>query len=608
MRKNKVIHLANGSSTLTPNIVRGGQAIDLGNNFYYIKGKKHSNGGVDVGKDLEVEGGEVMQMKPNEVRVFSSVPFLQASSPAELVLGGANPDAVFNAQENFKDKNRIKDDGTKYRNGGNMIASVNGNVKNGLIHTMRCGGGKKAEYGSYNNMLGLGRANYIAKTEKDRQFREILNITPNLPNNLTKVNIEDVKKKPKILKGTIRNNKPTVDPIDIFLAEHPNIDKAIELAGNILSTWITLGSGMKGIEPIITKPNISTKQIGNTSKNISYEKPNYPATIKKQKINNPYTTTKTPKEDIIENINIPEQLKLPDSKALYENAVRVGRKQSTMSKSTSRELDKIYNKVVGNKSPRSGFEFKHQPTEITYTPSTNDIGKIYDAAAAEWNKYFGKRLYKDYVRKYGKKGVDKAMKKERISVYKYGGSKKADLGISYFAPSLFGPKYDKVVDITPTGRNERNLMYADATNPNRNFIDILNSGELDNYSALGNFSNRRISGYRPIRSNITNEIIANDTSQPITNAANRSLPVEGKPQSRTTLPTISQRSFANTIGLNSLTPNVDKITAPIAYKNSLLSRDVDMPETITAPNKWVDSRSRMTKFGNWFDNNLDKIN
>lgn len=124
MRKNKIIRPINSNSTITPNIIRGGKAIDLGNNMYYIAGRKHSNGGVDVGKDLEVEGGEVMQMKPNEVRVFSSVPFLRAGSPAKLVLGGANPNAVFNAQENFKDKNRIKDDGTKYRNGGNKLNNI----------------------------------------------------------------------------------------------------------------------------------------------------------------------------------------------------------------------------------------------------------------------------------------------------------------------------------------------------------------------------------------------------------------------------------------------------------------------------------------------------
>lgn len=124
MRKNKIIRPINSNSTITPNIIRGGKAIDLGNNMYYIAGRKHTNGGVDVGKDLEVEGGEVMQMKPNEVRVFSSVPFLRAGSPAKLVLGGANPNAVFNAQENFKNRNRIKDDGTKYRNGGNKLNNI----------------------------------------------------------------------------------------------------------------------------------------------------------------------------------------------------------------------------------------------------------------------------------------------------------------------------------------------------------------------------------------------------------------------------------------------------------------------------------------------------
>lgn len=119
----KSLILAAGGGKYVPNIVRGGNAIPLGNNFYYIKGRKHSSGGVDIGADpktgLEVEGEEVMKVTPKEVRVYSSVPFLQGNSPAELVMGGANPDTVFNAQEEFKDRNRINDDGTKYKNGGN---------------------------------------------------------------------------------------------------------------------------------------------------------------------------------------------------------------------------------------------------------------------------------------------------------------------------------------------------------------------------------------------------------------------------------------------------------------------------------------------------------
>lgn len=120
--------MLNRYNTLAPNVVRGGTAIPLGNNFYYMKGRKHKNGGIDIGENprtgLEVEGGEVMEMRPNEVRVYSSVPFLRGVSPAKLVLGGANPNAVFNAQEQYKNKNKLKDDGTKYKNGGNKLNNI----------------------------------------------------------------------------------------------------------------------------------------------------------------------------------------------------------------------------------------------------------------------------------------------------------------------------------------------------------------------------------------------------------------------------------------------------------------------------------------------------
>ena len=126
MAKNKakdgiVVNAGNGN--YIPNIVRGGAAIPIGKkNFYYMQGRKHEQGGIDVGRNaktgLEVEGEEVMKVSPKEVRVYSSVPFLQGNSPAELVMGGANPDTVFNAQEEFKDRNRINDDGTKYQIGG----------------------------------------------------------------------------------------------------------------------------------------------------------------------------------------------------------------------------------------------------------------------------------------------------------------------------------------------------------------------------------------------------------------------------------------------------------------------------------------------------------
>lgn len=107
---------------LAPNIKRGGMAIPLGNNLYWMKGRKHKTGGIDIGKDLEVENNEVMQMLPNETRVFSSVKMLGGNSPAELVASGMNPNMVFNAQEAYKKINRIKDDGSRYKRGGRKRA------------------------------------------------------------------------------------------------------------------------------------------------------------------------------------------------------------------------------------------------------------------------------------------------------------------------------------------------------------------------------------------------------------------------------------------------------------------------------------------------------
>ena len=104
---------------LRPNIVRGGVAIPIPNkkNYYYMKGRKHEQGGIDIGKNprtgLEVEDGEVMHISPTEVKVFSSVPFLNGESPAEKIIKGNNPNKVFNAQERYKDVNNINDDGTK---------------------------------------------------------------------------------------------------------------------------------------------------------------------------------------------------------------------------------------------------------------------------------------------------------------------------------------------------------------------------------------------------------------------------------------------------------------------------------------------------------------
>lgn len=104
-----------------PNVVAGGIAQSLGNNFFYMNGRKHSQGGIDIGPSdktgIEVEGGEVVETNGNELKVYSAQPILNGASPAQLVMDGANPNKVFKAQEDFKDRNGINDDGTKAKYG-----------------------------------------------------------------------------------------------------------------------------------------------------------------------------------------------------------------------------------------------------------------------------------------------------------------------------------------------------------------------------------------------------------------------------------------------------------------------------------------------------------
>lgn len=117
---------------LNPKVVRGGKAIPLGNNFYYMRGRKHEQGGIDLGADdkngLEVEGGEVVHTSKNSIKVFSAVPMLNGKSPAEKVINGENANKVFKEQEEFKDRNNYNDDGSKKYQAGGKRRYIGGNA------------------------------------------------------------------------------------------------------------------------------------------------------------------------------------------------------------------------------------------------------------------------------------------------------------------------------------------------------------------------------------------------------------------------------------------------------------------------------------------------
>lgn len=134
-----------------PNVVAGGIAQPFGNNFFYMNGRKHSQGGIDIGPSdktgIEVEGGEVVETNGNELKVYSAQPILNGASPAQLVMGGANPNKVFKAQEDFKDRNGINDDGTKAKYGKEKHVAKSDNTRvTSIMESSRNSGIKQGDF------------------------------------------------------------------------------------------------------------------------------------------------------------------------------------------------------------------------------------------------------------------------------------------------------------------------------------------------------------------------------------------------------------------------------------------------------------------------------
>lgn len=109
-------------------ITDGGNATKIGNDTYLLRGGSHEQTnetgqtgiGINVGgNEVEAEGGEVAQKKNGALRIFSAQPILgNGMSPAQAILRGYNKDKVFNAQQAFKKRNHLSDDGETYKNGG----------------------------------------------------------------------------------------------------------------------------------------------------------------------------------------------------------------------------------------------------------------------------------------------------------------------------------------------------------------------------------------------------------------------------------------------------------------------------------------------------------
>lgn len=157
-----------------PNVVAGGIAQPLGNNFFYMNGRKHSQGGIDIGPSdktgIEVEDGEVVETNGNELKVYSAQPIINGVSPAKLVMGGANPNKVFKAQEDFKDRNGINDDGTKAKYGKEKYVAKSDNTRvTPIMESPRNSGIKQGDFIYSSNSLStaIGYAKAKHRNEKD---------------------------------------------------------------------------------------------------------------------------------------------------------------------------------------------------------------------------------------------------------------------------------------------------------------------------------------------------------------------------------------------------------------------------------------------------------
>lgn len=161
-----------------PNVVAGGIAQPLGNNFFYMNGRKHSQGGIDIGPSdktgIEVEGGEVVETNGNELKVYSAQPILNGVSPAKLVMGGANPNKVFKAQEDFKDRNGINDDGTKAKYGKEKYVVKSDNTRvTPIMESPRNSGIKQGDFIYYPETYRI-----VNNTLEKVPARREVNMTP----------------------------------------------------------------------------------------------------------------------------------------------------------------------------------------------------------------------------------------------------------------------------------------------------------------------------------------------------------------------------------------------------------------------------------------------
>lgn len=226
-----------------PKVVAGGTAVPLGKNFYYMTGKKHKDGGIDVGKNpktgLEVEDGEVMHLTNKEVKVFSAVPFLNGESPAKKVMGGDNATKVFNAQQKYKRDNNINDDGSKKELGGKT-----------MVNKKYAVGGKKKILPTLPNR-GVKAGIYTDQESNAAKLADEVNASTDMSN----ITIDPLQPAPsrfnRVMSDVGNVLQKGVESVDNFYSERPGaLGDTIGVGANIIGGLISNRANNKMLDKL----------------------------------------------------------------------------------------------------------------------------------------------------------------------------------------------------------------------------------------------------------------------------------------------------------------------------------------------------------------------
>ena len=270
-------------------ITDGGDATKIDNNTYLLRGGSHEDVnetgqtgiGINVGgNEVEAEGGEVAQKKNGALRIFSAQPILGGISPAQAVMSGASKDKVFNAQQRFKSRHHLSDDGGKAKHGTEVpYKRIHINEDGTFTDTLT---GKNYNTSATNgeDVVITGKANHwkeAGKKDTSSYFDPMGAV-----NFATAVGAPILNANPSNVVGSIRDSKNFKDFVRHYMTqdtggfvntewakEHPYLSLGINTIGDI---GLGYGLGKTGVGLYRLRPSNLRKHIFENISPIGYDK------------------------------------------------------------------------------------------------------------------------------------------------------------------------------------------------------------------------------------------------------------------------------------------------------------------------------------------------